>query len=470
MPPPTPDTRDQSARRPAAWRWARLVLLIMAPAAIIAAVVAWRSHDANGPTLWQQVFGPEPDDLPLPFPAPMRSFDDHIAALDRAITTHRDRAAREPTDWLSPGAEAATWLDRAAMTGRWQDYAAAESALALAMRRAPPSAAPHPLAARLAMALHRNAEVEPALVAARVDLEFVKPGPQADAMLLRGDIALYRGQWRDADRLYQQSDQTWPNDSAAFRRAFVTERTAEPDAAIAAWMDVARRSARPSRPLLATIALRIGGIELARGEWEEAARWHARAERYLPGDWHVAARRLQDRALGGDLSGAITAMARLAAQHDLPELWDALSAWQRANGNSAGANAASARAAAGWARFAARFPLATAGHQAEHALIVGDSAAALRFARANHDNRPYGDAVALLAAALIADGKAADAARLVRQTMASGWRSAELDRLAFEAALLSGDSAAAELARDAAEARNGRAFDQRARLIRFGLH
>lgn len=469
MPGVTPEIMP--APRPSALRqWLRVAALVVAPAAIIAAVVAWRTADSNSPPIWQQVFGPSPEDLPLPFPAPMRSYDDHVAAFDRAIATHRERAAREPTDWLSPAAEAATWLDRASMTGRWQDYSAAQAALAVSMARTPPSAAPHPLAARLAMALHRNSEVEPALVAARADLEFAKPGPQADAMLLRGDLALYRGDWRGADQLYQQSDTSWPNDAAAYRRAFVTERTAEPDVAIAAWMDVARRSARPSRRLLAGIALRIGGIELARGDWDAAAAWHARAERYLPGDWRIAARRLQDRALAGDTGGAIAGMAQLAGTHDQPELWDALALWRRSNGDTVGADAAANRAERGWTAFAGPFPLATAAHQAEHALVTGDAAAALSHARANYANRPYGDAAALLAAAMLANGMPGEAAALIRRTQASGWRSAELDRLAFEAALLAGDAAAAEAARDAAESRNPRAFDPRAPLIRFGLH
>ncbi len=443
----------------------RLLLLILAPAVIIAGVVAWRD-----PMQLSGWFGATPSDLPAPFPSPHRSWADHVAAIDRAVIVHRFRAEREPSDWLSPSAEAANFLDRASMTGRWQDYAAAEAALALAQQRSVPATAPHALTARLALALHNNAGVEPALRAATADLQFAQAQPQAEAATLRGDAALYSGDWRGADRLYQSAWALAPSETIAFRRAFIVERTQSVDAAIAAWLGVAQSAHRPSRRLLSALSLRIAGVELARGSWQAAARWHARANRYLPGDWHVEARLAQDKALSGDLDGAITAMQQLAVRQNLPELWEALAHWQRAAGNVAAADAALARAAAGWLAFAEHYPLASAAHQAEHALIAGDSAAAVAMARSNYANRPYGDAAILLATALIAAGNTGQAQSLLRRVTGSGWRTAESDRLTFELAALVGDGEAAEQARTEAEERNPRAFDQRARLILFGLH
>lgn len=439
----------------------RVALLVLLPAALIAAIGGW----LGGGSLWSV----DPD-LPAPFPSPLASWPDHVDAIDAAIDSHRGRGASEPTDWISPGAEAAAWLNRATLTGRWQDYAGAETALDLAMRRAPPSAAPHPLAAKFALAVHRNAAVEPALIAARADREFALPAAQADAATMRGDVALYRGDWRQADTLYQRAQQLADDPSIRFRRAFIVERTGDPDAAIAIWINAARSAYRPSRRLLATVASRIGNIELARGRWDEAADWYARSERLLPGDWRTAALRLQMRALRGDLSVAIAGMARLAAIHDRPELWDALSAWRRAAGDSTGAALASARAAAGWSDWLARFPEAAAAHAAEHALLSGERPAAVAFARANFANRPYGDATILLVTALSANGETGAARALLERTLASGWRSTESDRLAFELAALAGDGEAAEAARAAALARNPRAFDPAARLILFGLH
>lgn len=459
-----------SLARPAAargWRWAspiRLLALILLPALLLAAFAMWRNGD------WGSLWHDRQDALPAPFPSPLNSWDEHIAAIDHAIVTHRDRAGREPTDWLSPSAEAASWLDRATMTGRWQDYAEAERALALSMERAPPSNTPHPLAARLALALHRNDAVEPALRAATADRSFAEAEAQADAAALRGDVALYRGDWRGADRQYLSAMTRSPDAAFAFRRAFIIERTSDADMARQAWIDTGWMNARPSRRMLAALAIRLGNVELARGDWQAADRHYADAERTLPGDWHSAALRLQMRALAGDLSGAITGMEALATQRDLPELWDAMAAWKRASGDGDGARAALARAAAGWDAWLARYPEAAAGHAAEHALIAGDKAAALRHAEANYRNRPYGDAAFLLATALSANGEIEKARALVQRVIASGWHSAEGDRLAFELAALAGDAEAAEAARTTALARNPRAFDPAARLILFGLH
>ncbi|MEK6540625.1 MAG: hypothetical protein AABZ45_00740 [Pseudomonadota bacterium] len=445
----------------------RIAALILVPAALFAGVAAWQSGGlASVLEGWWR--GAAPITLPTPFPSPHRTWAEHVAAIDAGIARNRTRAASEPTDWLSPSAEAANWLDRASMTGRWQDYAAAEAALAVATSRSPAAVVPHPLRARFAMAVHRNADAEPALRAATIDREFTRPENQAQAMAVRGDVALYAGDWRRADALYARAARLSPSETLAFRRAFIVQRTQGGDAAIAAWANVAQTSVRPSRRLLAALAQRIGAAELERGRWDAASLWHARAEQYLPGDWHISALRLQDRALAGDLPGAIGGMERLAAAHDLPELWDALAVWQAAAGSDNGD--ALGRAAAGWRAFGARYPLATASHQAEHALIAGDFASMLAFARLNYQNRPYGDAAIALAEALAANGEIVRARALLEQVAQDGWRNSEGDWLDYHIAELAGDGNAVAAARINAERNNPRALDPRSRLIVFGRH
>ncbi len=457
--PTSPAASPAAPRLPA--RWWRWPLYVLGPALILGGTAAWQ----------QGLMAPAaPKDLPALFPDSTPDWAAHIAALDSGMEVHRFRAAQEPTDWLSPAAEAAALLDRAQLTGRWQDFAAAEAALAQSMVRAPDSAKPHPLAARLALALHRNRAVEPALVAATIDLENADIGPQSEAAMLRGDVALYAGDWARAHQLYRESQRLADDPSVHLRRALIIERTGDPDAAITAIIAATYATDRPSRRLLSHAAARIGNVELARGNWDDAARWYARADRYMPGDWRIVSLRLQMQALGGDLPGATRGMAALATRHDLPLLWDALASWQRAAGNSAAATTSSARAATGWQVWLARYPEAAFAHAAEHDLGIGDTAAALTHARANYANRPYGDAAILLAMALSAHGDVAAARTLLTRTTASGWRTVESDRLAFELAALAGDAPAAESIRAAALARNPRAFDPGMALVRFGLH
>ena len=435
--------------------------MIIVPALVISLASVWWSGSGDAGTHAE---------LPVPFPGPLTSWAEHVEAIDRAIATHQQRAGREPTDWLSPSAEAASWIDRASMTGRWQDYAEAERALAMAMARAPESNKPYPLAARLALALHRNQAVEPALTAAVADRTFREVAPQADAAAMRGDVAMYQGDWQTADRLYLSAMTASPDAAFAMRRAFILERTGEAGMAHQAWIDAAWVNPRPTRRMLAAIALRLGHHDMTRGQWSEAAAHYADAGRLLPGDWHVAASLLQMRALDGDLAGALAGMEALAQRHDLPELWDAVAAWKQAAGDANGARVALDRAARGWHDWTARYPEAAAAHAADHALIAGDRDAAVRWAEANYRQRPYGDAAILLATALTAKGDYARARALLTPVTASGWRTMEGDRLGFELAALAGDGDAAEAARSAALERNPRAFDPAARLILFGLH
>lgn len=447
--------------RPWRLRWWQWLLYILGPAALIGGVVAWNSSE-----LWSS----SPTELPALFPDAQNDWAEHVAAIDRAVASNRHRAAQEPTDWISPSAAAAALLDRAQLTGRWQDLQAAESALATAMARAPASAAPHPLAARMALALHRNAAIEPALQAATVDLTFAQAPNQSDAAMLRGDVALYGGDWRRADALYARAQALADDPSIRLRRALIVERTGDPDAAIAAIIAATYATERPSRRLLSLAAARIGNVELGRGNWDAASGWYARADRYLPGDWRIVSLRLQMQAVNGDLAGATRGMAALARRHDLPQLWDALAEWQGAAGDVTGAAASSARATSGWQQWLAHYPEAAWVHAAEHDLAVGDTASALVHARANYASRPYGDAAILLALALSANGNVDGARALLARSTATGWRSVESDRLAFELAALAGDTDAAETARAAALARNPRAFDPAMRLVRFGLH
>lgn len=452
-----------STPEPRRWRlrWWQWLLYALGPAAIIAGVALWQQGGLSPSA---------PTDLPALFPGAQQDWAAHVAAIDAGMQTYRQRAAQESTDWLSPSAEAAALLDRAQLTGRWQDIVAAQSALATAMARAPDASKPWPLAARLALTLHRNRDIEPALRAAVIDRAFAEAAAQSDAAMLRGDVALYAGDWRRADALYAQAQALGDDPSIHLRRALIVERTAGPDTAIAAIIAATYATDRPSRRLLSLAAARIGNVELGRGNWDEAGRWYARADRYLPGDWRIVSLRLQMQAVNGDLAGATRGMTALANQHDLPQLWDALASWQRASGDSSAASASSARAASGWQQWLAQMPEAALAHAAEHDLGVGDKAAALTHARANYRNRPYGDAAVLLALALSANGDVDGARTLLVRSTATGWRSVESDRLAFELAALAGDTAAAETARAAALARNPRAFDPAMSLIRFGLH
>ena len=99
------------------------------------------------------------------------------------------------------------------------------------------------------------------------------------------------------------------------------------------------------------------------------------------------------------------------------------------------------------------------GHAAEHLLQFGDPARALDLARRDHALRPYGDSAALLAAALLANRRPAEALAALGPTLQSGWVTAEPHTLASRAHAQMGQARQAAIQRRAALAIDPHSFD-----------
>jgi tetratricopeptide (TPR) repeat protein len=166
------------------------------------------------------------------------------------------------------------------------------------------------------------------------------------------------------------------------------------------------------------------------------------------------------RALRGAPDEAMAIFRRMAARARQPDAYDGIAGLYRAQGDFANAQAAAAKAGALWDARLALLPEAALGHTIDHLLAFGDPAKALEAAQRNYALRPYGDAATALAAAYLANHRAADALAVLRPLFAAGWISAEPHIIASEAYALLGQGKAADAEREAALAINPRSLDR----------
>ena len=289
---------------------------------------------------------------------------------------------------------------------------------------------------------------------------------RAEARALQGDIAFYRGDTAGARRAYSEAKAIEPN-GIALRCAIADKAQGRFDQAIAGFRAYLDGLKKPSPLTVATMAMQIGAVELARGNAPEARRRFEEANRIFPGFWLIEAHLAQARAVAGNSRAAIAQMRGVAERSQSAEAMDALAMLLRTFGRPDESREWARRAGEIWSRRLAMMPEAAYGHAVEHELVFGTPARALELARRNLVARPFGDSRLLLANALLQNGRVADALGELRKAEVSGWRSAPLYALRAEALALDGREAEAGEARRAAEALNPRIFAPETALVWF---
>lgn len=384
-----------------------------------------------------------------------------IAQIDAKLAGLRQLAAARDDDWLMQERIAHQWMGRARLTGSFADYAKAKHALDRSFAGATPGAGPHLTQAALALSLHRLDQAEHMLDAVDAYAVPVEAEGRVAATAMRGDIAFYRGQYRNALSAYSRAPQ--PDQRLAIFRA----KTGRPGDAIASLRRIERSGLLPGQAL-AQIALLRGTIELQRGDWDAADGAFAEAERRFPGWWLAQAHRAQMLALRGRHPEAVRAFEALAARNDDPALCDALASLYRARGDYARTRLWADRAAQGWAERMRLLPEAALGHAVEHELAFGTPARALELARRDFALRPHGATAIALGWALLANNRPDEALALIDRVNRSSWQSAEQHLAAARAHALLGHSEAAEAEQDKALALNPHALDPNMALLWYG--
>jgi tetratricopeptide (TPR) repeat protein len=391
-----------------------------------------------------------------------KTFDEALADSAARIATKEQLARMFPGDWVRLEAVAYAYADRFRLTGDYADLAKAREAVTAARRLVPPPAGPILADAEIAMAGHRLGDAARALA----DF-FMAVAPEASetraATAMAGDIALYRGDMGGAAARYHEAGPDRMRD----RLAILAKAQGRFDDALQDQRAALAERRRPTPFALATLALRSGAIELARGDKAAARALFEQADRQFPGYWLTQAHLAQADAVDGHPDRAVAAMRSVAEKSGSAEAMDALAMLLRSYGRASESRQWAARAGSVWERRLALAPEAAWGHAIEHELVFGSPDRALDVAQRNLANRPFGESRILMANALMLNGRTGEAIAQLKTAEDSGWRSAPMYALRATLLELAGQARAAETAREQAQSLNPHIFEPWTALVWF---
>lgn len=447
--------RHAPARRGLRWP------LRLALAALLAILGGWLWDR------WQPPPAPAPDPHHLHAAFGPADYPSALAAADLKVAGARRSLADGPGEWLRMEILARALASRYRLSGDPADVVEADALLDRAMAAAPVPSGPNLTRAGMALTLHQLGKAEAALT--RFDAAAVPNTDEnrADALGLRGDIAMQRGDLDGAAARYAEARALSDTPGLMLRAATLAARRGD-FAAARRLADAALAVPGQQPATLSDLALGRASIAYATGDWPTADRWIAAAARVFPGRWLTRAWAAQSLALRGNPAGAARAYAAVAADGQHPEVMDALAHLLRLQGDRDGSRRWAARAEPIWAARVAALAPAFAAHAAEHDLAVGDPARARTLLRQDAALRPYGQVLVPLARAETLTGDPQAALAALEKAGKQGWRTAllHLEKAAAIEALGRGDEAETE--RRAALAVNPRATDPAALMLWFG--
>lgn len=433
-------------------RWPLIAMI----AILSVALLQWMTQRSNG--IAAPVFAME---RPAYGPA---NYADLLAVSNERFALAQARLERAPEEWLPHAGAGAAALSLFRLTGQIAYLDIAQQEITAVRDLAPaPSGVPE-LRAELALARHDLAGAARELdILLRASVTPEKP-TLSEASAMRGDLALYNGSHAEAASLYHGAAQIEPHVSVALRISNLQRVSGEFDAAIATLAE-ATCADKLTPVVLSSIALQTGMIESARGDYAAAKDWYDRADTLFPGHWLTALYRAEGRLAEGETNRAIADLEMVARDHGRPEAMDMLALVWRVRGDNTQSRIWSQKAGTIWREWTDKYPAAFAAHAAEHELVFGEPAKALRLASINAQARPYGEARLLLARALMANDEARAALKEISLAERSGWRSAQLFVIKAQGLTILGDTDAAEIAREQARAINPKIDDPATRLI-----
>jgi tetratricopeptide (TPR) repeat protein len=263
---------------------------------------------------------------------------------------------------------------------------------------------------------------------------------QLAGRLLRGQIAFQRGDYDEARTLLESVAEVAPG-AANAELALYLAKTGDPERADVLLAEAFAASTPKDKRRRAWTSMQRGLLAMERGAYLLALERLQEADAELSGWWLVQEHLAEVYDRLGQHGRALAIYEELVATHGLPQHIDALAKARRHAGENA--DELIARAGALWADSFERMPSSAIGHGLEHELAFGDPQRAVELAEANHALRPGGDAKVALARAYVAAGRPADAIAIVRQALATPYRTVGLHRVAADAHTALGETSAA---------------------------
>jgi Tfp pilus assembly protein PilF len=438
------------------WPWILLAAVFVITAANI---VSDKMKARQGP----------PDPLPAevkPWFGP-RNQAEALAAADNGVNNARARLASAPNEWLRLEMLGRALAARFRVNGSYADLQEANSLLAKGMANSEAPAGPSLSRATIAVLAHRLGEADDALK--RFDSQKGDPtsDEQADGWAIKGDIAFQRGDTTRARLAYARAEEAESNASVALRQSLLELRSGDPLMARRR-VNAVLRAEKLTRSAKAQAALLRTTIAYATGDWKAAGEWARFADGFFPGNPLAMAHVAQQKALEGDVAGAVRQYEAIVAKAPLPEVMDALAFTLRLQGRGNESRAWAEKAGAIWAERYRLMPEAAAAHLVEHELALGDPRRALPVAQRDAQGRPHGASLILLARVQLLTGNAKSALATLERAEKTGWRAAGLYLALADVHTALGDTDAADDAREEALDLNPKAGDPAARYIWFG--
>ena len=387
-------------------------------------------------------------------------------SLDSTVNSKRVLLASEPSSWLRREVLALALIDRYRLDGSLSDLDEARTLLETGLASTPDPAGPSLTRAQHALMLHDLDAADEAL--ARYDRTVVKlPKERAAADAMRGDLAFQRGKLDEARAIFSKTHADHPEFGSAARLAQVLLWSGDASEA-AAVAEEGFRATSLTPFGSARAALMLANLAYARGDLAAAGEWIGTAQNAFEGYWMVDAYAAQHLAAEGDIDGAIKALTAIVQHTQEPEVIDTLAGMLHHAGREAEARRWASSAGRLWEQKLEAAPDAYRLHVAEHYLDFGDAARALELAREEVAQRPFGEAIEVLASAYLANGQPMKALEWFERAEKSGYRAVSLDMARGEA--LESIGRDAEAAKFYARARsiNPTADGALRKLLRFG--
>lgn len=365
-----------------------------------------------------------------------------LADLGTRIDGLQRMVDRRPGDWLIRTHLGTQLFERAGLTNQIDDYERIQAVLDETFAMVPKGSGPVALAARFNFSIHRLAVAEE-YVGALEAMAIPQRDDQLVARLLRGEIALQRGQYAEALATLTELAKVEPALGQP-ALALYHAKTGEPDRAAALLAETLAAADKKDPRRRAWLRLQLGLVAMDRGDLRGAQEHLQNADAELSGWWLVQEHLAEVHARRGEHDRALAIYEGLVRTADLPQHMDALAALYRHRNEPQRADELIAQAAARWDRQLARFPESALGHGLLHHLQFGAPERALELALANHALRPGGEAHVLLARAHLKAGQPAEALAVAERALATPYRTAGLHDVAAKAHAALGHKAESE--------------------------
>ncbi|QZH75603.1 MAG: hypothetical protein JY451_03045 [Erythrobacter sp.] len=437
----------------------RLLMLPLGAVLLLGGIEFFGSENGGAPVAAASL--PKPGFGPANFAEAQR---DVAAQLSLA----RERAARRPDDWLVQASLARALMAQSSLTGGYAMLEEAQRVAALANDLAPEQSGHMLVAAYTAMGAHRLDAVKEALDRFALKVVPAAADEQAEVLGLRGDLAFYQGDLQAATRLYAEARILNPSPGTVYRQALLAKARGEFERAEGLFREALAADASPTPRTVADIAVQLGALDQAQGDYSAARAHFIEADRLFPGFWLYESHVAQVDYLTGRESEALVRLEAMLAQGEQPvEVTELYALLLQSEGRDAESRRWSARATAIWDERLEAMPEAAYGHAIEHHFKFGSADRALELARRNLAERPYGEARLLLAEALLATGDPAGALAQMRRARRDGWLSAPHLRAEVNALEALGRRDEARAVRSDAEAINPHVFDPVSEFVWF---